>query len=334
MQKNERKMLQSPLVSVGMLTYNQASYVRQALDGIVLQKTNFSFEVIIGDDASTDGTQEILEEYASHYPNLFTLILRKENIGASKNNYDLKHRASGKYFACLEGDDYWTDENKLQLQVDFLETHPEYIACVHRCRFVDEDGQPLKDQPVNGYYCKKDVFTLKDFERGELPGQTATLMYRNIFLEKDKDFSILYRANPHIGDKTAILLLTSRGDIYNMNRVMSCYRFVRSKDATNVSSGFNGRNHRDELMRYLMNLEEYARSELHIPLDMDKKKRDYFAAAVTVYLKEKSAENRAVVDRMLALTDRKISYRILKWRVCIVKLFGWTVLKRDIRINV
>ena len=103
-------------LTIGMLTYNQVKYVRKALDGILMQKVSFSYEVIIGDDHSTDGTQDILKEYARKYPDIFRLVLREKNIGITQNNYDLKYRAKGKYYACLEGDDYWINENKLQIR--------------------------------------------------------------------------------------------------------------------------------------------------------------------------------------------------------------------------
>lgn len=322
------------LLSIGMLTYNHEKYVRQALEGILLQKTKFRFEVIVGDDCSTDGTQEILQEYRKNYPEIFRLVLREKNIGATKNNYDLKHRAKGKYFACLEGDDYWTDENKLQIQVDFLEAHPEYIACVHKCLFVDESSKPIKNQPLNGYYCNKEIFTLKEFERGELPGQTATLMYRNIFLNTSRDYSIMYKASDRISDKTAILILLSYGNIYNIDKVMSCYRYIINPNGKNVSSNYIGKNNRDELMEYLNNLEDYARDNLNIALNMDYKKKNYFVAAVTVWLKDRTEENARVVRRMISISKKPWAYRRLKYKVIILKVIGWNILKKDIRIKI
>ena len=322
------------LLSIGVLTYNQKKYVRQALDGIIMQKVNFRYEVIVGDDCSTDGTQDILREYAQKYPNVFRLVLRDENVGATKNNFDLKHRARGKYFACLEGDDFWTDEYKLQIQVDFLEGHPEYIGCVHKCIFVGENGEPNEKFPVNGYYCNEEVFTIKEFEHGDLPGQTATLMYHNIFLDHSRDFSIMYTASDKIGDKTAILLLLSYGNIYNIDRVMSCYRYIINPNGSNVSSGYIGKNNRDELMAYLITLEEYAKTELGIPLNMDYKKRNIFVAAVTVGLKNKTRENAAVIGRMLALSGKPVAYGWLKYKTIFQKWFGWKILHRDIRIKI
>ncbi len=322
------------LLSIGMLTYNQKKYVRQALDSIIMQKVNFQYEVIVGDDGSTDGTQDILREYDRKYPGVFQLVLRKKNIGVTRNNYELKHRARGKFFACIEGDDYWIDENKLQIQVDFLETHPEYIACVHKCLFVDENSLKIKDVNVNGYYCNKKVFTLNEFEKGELPGQTATLMYRNIFLDRTKDFSILYKASDKIGDKTVILLLLSYGNIYNINRVMSCYRYIIHSNGVNVSSNYIGKNNRDELMRYLCILEDYAKKRLNMSLNMDYKKKNYFVAAVTVWMKQPTRKNLDIVNEMISMSRHPFSWKILQYKVMIIKFLGWKILKKDIRIRI
>lgn len=118
-----------PLVSVSCITYNHALYIRQCLDGFVMQKTTFPFEVLIHDDASTDGTAEIIKEYEKKYPHIIKPIYEEENQwkkgrrGTRVFNYP---RAKGKYLALCEGDDYWTDPLKLQKQVDFLEAHLDY----------------------------------------------------------------------------------------------------------------------------------------------------------------------------------------------------------------
>lgn len=113
-------------VSVGIITYNQASYIRQCLDSILMQSVNFRYEIIVGDDASTDGTQTILREYQNKYPNIFVLLLSEYNKGISINYQNVLSRCSGKYIALCEGDDYWTNPLKLQSQVNFLDTHHEY----------------------------------------------------------------------------------------------------------------------------------------------------------------------------------------------------------------
>lgn len=118
-----------PLVSICTITYNHSQYIRECLDGFLMQKTNFAFEVLIHDDASTDGTEEIIREYEAKYPEIIKPIYEKENQwvkGRRGSNVFNFPRARGKYIALCEGDDYWTDPLKLQKQVDFLEGNPEY----------------------------------------------------------------------------------------------------------------------------------------------------------------------------------------------------------------
>ena len=113
-------------VSVCIITYMHEKYISQALDSVFMQKTNFDFEVIVGEDASTDGTREILLEYKEKYGDKLVLVLHDENVGVSKNSISVQKKVRGKYIASLEGDDFWTDEYKLQKQYDILEKYPQY----------------------------------------------------------------------------------------------------------------------------------------------------------------------------------------------------------------
>ena len=120
------KDIDNPLVSILTITYNHENYIKYTLDGFILQKTLFNFEIIVADDCSTDNNQEIIKEYEEKYPNYIRGIYRGENFGAIKNYYDAINRCTGKYIALCEGDDYWTDPYKLQKQVDFMEANPDY----------------------------------------------------------------------------------------------------------------------------------------------------------------------------------------------------------------
>ncbi len=133
--------MSKPTLSVCLITYNQAQYVKEAIDSILMQKVNFAWELIIADDNSTDGTRQILLEYKKKHPDLIKLILQKGNVGAEKNWLDLISHPRSKYIAYLEGDDYWTDPNKLQLQVDFLENNPLYSLCFHPTKVFFEGGE-------------------------------------------------------------------------------------------------------------------------------------------------------------------------------------------------
>jgi glycosyltransferase involved in cell wall biosynthesis len=134
-------MNSKPLVSVVVITYNQEKYIRQALDSFIAQQTNFPFEVVIGDDCSTDTTADIIKEYAAKYPDIFRPIYRKKNLGAANNSIQTLKEARGKYIALCEGDDFWTDNNKLQDQVDFLEKNKEYSLCFHTVKVFYENNE-------------------------------------------------------------------------------------------------------------------------------------------------------------------------------------------------
>lgn len=220
-------------LSIVVLTYFHEDYIRKSLVSILMQKVNFKYEILIGDDASEDSTPAILKEYAEKYPEKIKLFLNEKNEGATKNGYNLYMHAKGKYIAPLEGDDYWIDENKLQIQVDFLDAHPEYIGCAHKCVVVDEDGVPNYNLSPHWTVPKK-VFTLADFLKDEsCPSQSGTTLFRNIFLDKTKDYSACYKVHPMVGDKTKMLILLSQGNYYTFNKVMSAYRFVIKKDGKN-----------------------------------------------------------------------------------------------------
>jgi glycosyltransferase involved in cell wall biosynthesis len=124
-------------LSVLVFTYNQRTFIRQALDSVLIQETNFPFEIVVLDDGSNDGTRDIVMEYAARHPGRFRLVLNETNVGIhhraglSRVWWELLRRSNGEYTALIDGDDYWISPNKLQKQVDFLDSHPDYILCGH-----------------------------------------------------------------------------------------------------------------------------------------------------------------------------------------------------------
>lgn len=168
------------LVSICCLTYNHKNYIRQCLDGFVMQKTSFAFEVLVHEDASSDSTGEILMEYELKYPNLFRCVYQKENQFLKQNTLVniLFRMAKGKYLALCEGDDYWTDPYKLQKQVDFLESNPTYSA-------VFGSTQILMDEPqaptwaLGHFDAKEDAdLLLVDFLKEKMPAHVSSILFR------------------------------------------------------------------------------------------------------------------------------------------------------------
>ena len=113
-----------PKVSVLMITYNHEKLIAQAIDSVLMQKTEFPFELVIGEDCSTDGTRAVVLEYSRKYPGIIRAHLRERNLGALENGRDVFRASRGKYLAVLEGDDYWTSPEKLQVRADLLDKHP------------------------------------------------------------------------------------------------------------------------------------------------------------------------------------------------------------------
>jgi hypothetical protein len=136
----EKAAANPPKVSVVSITYNHEAYIREALDGFIAQTTDFPVEIIVADDASTDATPAIIQEYADRHPHLFRPILRSENVGTHANLTDALSAARGKYLALCEGDDYWIDPMKLTKQVAFLDRHPETAVCFHPVWMIWTDG--------------------------------------------------------------------------------------------------------------------------------------------------------------------------------------------------
>ena len=129
------------LLSVCVRTHNQKQFIREAIDSVLRQHTTFLFEIIVSDDASSDGTIEILKDYHATYPDKVRILLSEKNIGGPENLKRVIKASNAKYITCLDGDDFYTDEYKLQKQVDFLKTHPEYAACFNNTWYADENGR-------------------------------------------------------------------------------------------------------------------------------------------------------------------------------------------------
>ena len=129
-----------PLVSVRVATYNHEKYIAQCIEGILMQRTDFPFEIIIGEDCSTDRTREIVLSYQKKYPDKIQALLTEKNLGGARNSMHIQQACQGKYHAMCEGDDYWIDPLKLQKQVDFMEVHPNFSLCFHNAFVLSESS--------------------------------------------------------------------------------------------------------------------------------------------------------------------------------------------------
>lgn len=204
-----------PLVSARTITYNHAPYIKQCIEGVLMQKTDFPIEYIIAEDCSTDGTREIVFEYARKYPDLIKVVTSDMNVGANINAERAFDACRGKYIAVCEGDDYWTDPYKLRKQVDFLESHPDFVMCSHAVKTVFLGGVRKNDPFVKPL----EIATFDDIlENHFIP--TLSLVFRNGIINKYPSWFM----NVMSGDRVLELLLAHYGKNYYMNDVMGTKR--------------------------------------------------------------------------------------------------------------
>lgn len=249
-----------PVVSIHCLVYNHEKYIRQCLDGFVMQQTNFAFEAIVHDDVSTDGSVAIIKEYAERYPEIIKPIIETENQyskgGFAHVNNILRKKSQGRYIAWCEGDDYWIDPHKLQKQVDYLEAHPEICMCTHAWNVVTGDGKSLGSVCVLNHDGMLDAG--KVIQNVYAP-QTATFLYRNRG-EMPAFFKKL-----DVGDYPIRVYNAISGGVYYMNTVMSCYRRYSSGSWTSQMTGDKEKflSHVGKMIEFANELDKYTDNKYH-----------------------------------------------------------------------
>lgn len=219
------------MVSVSMLVYNHERWVAQAIESVLMQKTNFRYELIIAEDCSTDKSREIIEKYANAYPDIIRAYYNPVNLGMDLNDQQNDARVRGKYYAILEGDDYWTDPNKLQIQVDFLENNPEYSGCYHSVKVVDENGDPFDAECRGGVFHTDSDIDRDNWPECPMPGQAGTLVMRNLLPKLSPELLDAYRSPKCNGDVPVPILMLRYGKIRRIGRDMSCYRRTYTGDS-------------------------------------------------------------------------------------------------------
>ncbi len=219
-----------PEVSVSVVTYNQAHLIERALDSILAQRVSFAYEIVVGDDCSTDGTRAILERYRSHHPDKIRLLLYEQRLPGTpgrQNNMRNPVACRGKYTALLDGDDYWIDPNKLQSQYEVMERYPELSICLHdtRCTIIGPDGRLMPDEthlrsgpperkPAAGFY--DHAFFCAD---RNIRVHTSSFFFRTrIFGDWPPGYEKVVAADHYL-----FLLISQRGPAYYDPTVRSVY---------------------------------------------------------------------------------------------------------------
>lgn len=238
-------MEETTLVSIRCLVYNHEPYLRQCLDGFVMQKTSFPFEAIVHDDASTDGSAAIIREYAEKYPNIIKPIFEKENQ-YSKRDGSLReivdNACHGKYYAICEGDDYWIDPNKLQKQVDFLEKNENYLMVCNATKLFSHVHNEFQGV-LRCYDQSKDVEVEDIVLQGGGFVPTCSILYRPILRYNYPD----YCSQCHVGDWPMQIMSVLKGQAYYFDDIMSVYRVENN-------TSWTGRNQNISFEKKLRNI--------------------------------------------------------------------------------
>ena len=249
--------MSKPLISIICNAYNHAKYISTALDSFLMQKVDVPIEILVHDDASTDSTADIIREYEKKYPDIIKPVY--QTINQYSKNIKITGpvqiaRARGKYIAFCEGDDYWTDVKKLQIQYELMEKHPEYSACCHAYSMVRADGSLIE---ARWDFPKDMVIPMKRLigNQLELP-QFATLFARKSCLEcyqQQGDFLGIS------GDMAVRLCCAAQGGIFYINHNMSCYRrFVEGSWTVRNQDKERFTKHLEEVIPFLCRYNEYT----------------------------------------------------------------------------
>jgi glycosyltransferase involved in cell wall biosynthesis len=221
-----------PFVSICAVAYNHAPYIRECLNGFLKQKTDFPFEILIHDDASTDGTGDIIREYAKKYPDIIRPMLETENQ-YSKGITNISGafnfpRARGKYIALSDCDDYWCDPEKLRVQTDYMESHPECMLTVHCAKTVNENGEFVNRNLMRPY--PHDCLLTSE----ELVDKAGSFPFASMLLRAEivKTLPDYYVRCP-VGDRPLELMAAAKGYAFYFDRPMSVYRFNGAGSWTN-----------------------------------------------------------------------------------------------------
>lgn len=309
-------------LSVILLTYNHEKYIANTLDSILSQKVNFEYELIVAEDCSTDSTRKIIERYRKKFNNI-RLCFNKKNHGMIFNFYMSQYNCSDtKYIALLEGDDYWTNSNKLQEQVDFLDNNPKFVGCSHNTElFYEENERKIPMIDVKGK--KKSSYNIIDLISGNCYFHTSSYVWRNIF-KKGYPKEMLYHKSL-TGDWFLSMLYARYGNIKYLNKIMSVYRITgkgmwsKMKPYEQSFKNIRGMFVYNKLLRYNYD-EEFKRIWWACEDFIEKTPKNFetFLVLTKIKLLKKSIDVVAnkkffiLFDRFENFCDKFLDYRIIR----------------------
>ncbi|MDX5477728.1 MAG: glycosyltransferase [Cyclobacteriaceae bacterium] len=227
--------MKKAVVSVCMITYNHVKFISEAIEGVLKQEVDFEVELIIADDCSTDGTEEIVQNFCKNHPKGDWIKYHRhaENKGMMPNFIWALQRCEGEYVALCEGDDYWCDSSKLKCQVEFLSQNPDCILSFHDALFLFDNGRKRKFSDKYYFLNREDnYYTIVDLQRYKWFIPTCSIVYRNLALPQ-------WLSKSSIGDFSLQLILSDKGRFHFKHEILGVYRIHPQGISNFVNSYFN-----------------------------------------------------------------------------------------------
>ncbi|WP_297420723.1 glycosyltransferase [Clostridium sp.] len=262
----------SVLVSINCITYNHEKYVGDALESFLNQKTDFEYEIIIGEDCSTDNTREIIKDYMKKYPEKIRLITSEKNVGMGENERRIYEASRGRYIAECEGDDFWIDPYKLQKQINYMKKNPDCTLCFHNAYKINTKRN------IIGTVISKEVDS-NVFDSGEIAVLGFIPTASRVYLKKTMEDIPDWYKTAVVGDLPSQLIITSKGYAYFMKDIMSVYRVGVENSATSNLFRINDENkkieNQENLISILDNFNIYSQNKYSEKINERRKLYEY-----------------------------------------------------------
>ena len=306
--------IDTPLVSVKCMTYNQEKYIGQCIDGFLMQKTSFPFEILIHDDCSTDNTTDIVLAYAKKFPKIIKPILEDEN---QYSKHDGSHHKKidaaikGKYIALCEGDDYWIDENKLQMQVDFLEGNPDYGMCYTKSKQYNQSMQKFNKKSIGA-----DFDGFEDLFKNGNRIPTLTTVYRKDLLDKYQKEIQPSNKGWLMGDYPMWLYFSHESKVKFFDKTTAVYRVLENSASHSVDVEKQFRFNKN-----IYNIREFYSKRFDISIEERDDEKELFYIYYRKNIKRYSSKNCIEMKNCLKRIKFKTKKEYIVSYVCGNRLF-------------
>lgn len=324
--------MEAPLVSIVCISYNQEKYIKDALDGFVMQKTEFPFEIVISDDCSTDNTRQIIADYKTRYPNLIHDVSPDENKGMVENWKHVHLQAKGEYIAFCEGDDYWTDSLKLQKQVEYMLSHPSCGLCVTDFRYQNDlDKTHISEPAYASLHTFQPQTFLEHLKNAGYIGPMTWLYKRRLFLDNVEGYMNITDATlalaldlfgssevSYLPDVTAVYRIHSDSAANPLDNVK---RMTYIKGVYNTQMTYAHKYNCNQEVIDNLKIQNYATS---IPLALECDDQDFIAEAIRFY------DDKGIIMKWFVESCRGyVGYKKQYEQICSSKAYrlGKTLLK-------